>query len=96
MYKTKGLANTRIDVADALRGIAVMGIILYHSVEHFDTLNFDVSHTFPFDQKLFDVLGIILSGKMYSIFALLFGLSFFIQRDNQASGENLHGLVQNS
>lgn len=84
MYKTKGLANTRIDVADALRGIAVMGIILYHSVEHFDTLNFDVTHSFPFDEKLFDILGIILSGKMYSIFALLFGLSFFIQRDNQA------------
>ena len=35
-YKTRQLANTRIDVADALRGIAVAGIILYHSVEHFD------------------------------------------------------------
>ena len=36
MYKTRNLPNTRIDVADALRGIAVAGIILYHSVEHFD------------------------------------------------------------
>ena len=36
MYKTHFLPNTRIDVADALRGIAVAGIILYHSVEHFD------------------------------------------------------------
>ena len=35
MYKTRNLPNTRIDVADALRGIAVAGIILYHSVEHF-------------------------------------------------------------
>ena len=35
MYKTKGLPNTRIDVADALRGIAVAGIIIYHAVEHF-------------------------------------------------------------
>ena len=31
MYKTRNLPNTRIDVADALRGIAVAGIILYHS-----------------------------------------------------------------
>ena len=36
MYKTRNLPNTRIDVADALRGIAVAGIILYHSVEHFN------------------------------------------------------------
>ena len=35
MYETRHLPNTRIDVADALRGIAVAGIILYHSVEHF-------------------------------------------------------------
>lgn len=31
-YKTLGLKNSRIDVADALRGLAVAGIILYHSV----------------------------------------------------------------
>ena len=31
MYKTRFLPNTRIDVADALRGIAVAGIILYPS-----------------------------------------------------------------
>ena len=36
MYQSRHLANTRIDVADALRGIAVAGIILYHSVEHFN------------------------------------------------------------
>lgn len=29
-YKTLGLKNSRIDVADALRGLAVAGIILYH------------------------------------------------------------------
>ncbi len=33
-YKTLGLKNSRIDVADDLRGLAVAGIILYHSVEH--------------------------------------------------------------
>jgi len=84
MYKTSGIPNTRIDVADALRSIAVIGLILYHSVEHFDVLNFNVSHGFSFDANLFEVLRTVLSGKMYSIFALLFGLSFFIQRDNKA------------
>ena len=33
MYKTRFLPNTHIDLDDALRGIAVAGIILYHSVE---------------------------------------------------------------
>lgn len=37
-YKTLGLKNSRIDVADALRGLAVAGIILYHSVEHFNNV----------------------------------------------------------
>jgi len=32
--------------------------------------------------------GFLLSGKMYAIFALLFGLSFFIQSDNQAQRGN--------
>ena len=30
MYRTRGLQNSRIEVADALRGLAVAGIILYH------------------------------------------------------------------
>lgn len=83
MYKTLGIPNTRIGVADVLRGIAVAGIILYHSVEHFNTINLDAEYSFAFDAKMYDILGIVLSGKMYSIFALLFGLSFYIQRDNQ-------------
>lgn len=36
MYRTTGLPNTRIHVADTLRGIAVAGIILIHSCEHFN------------------------------------------------------------
>ena len=85
MYKTQGLKNSRIEVADALRGIAVAGIILYHSVEHFNLgTSQSASLSFPFDGTVFNVLTVLLSGKMYGIFALLFGLSFFIQRDNQA------------
>ena len=83
MYKTQGLKNSRIEVADALRGLAVIGIILYHSIEHFNLVSFDVSASLPFDRTLFNILTVLLSGKMYGIFALLFGLSFFIMRDNQ-------------
>ncbi len=84
MYRTSGLPNTRIDVADALRGIAVAGIILYHSVEHFDIFTQDpIVHTLACDQIVGDVLAWLLSGKMYGIFAMLFGLSFFIMNDNQ-------------
>ena len=84
MYKSRQLPNTRIDVADALRGIAVAGIILYHSVEHFDIFTEKpILHTLPCDQTVANVMAWLLSGKMYGIFAMLFGLSFFIMNDNQ-------------
>lgn len=92
-YKTRNLANTRVDVADALRGIAVAGIILYHSVEHFNIFTQEpIVHTLPTDQGVADVLAWLLSGKMYGIFAMLFGLSFFIMNDNQQQkGKNFSG-----
>ena len=93
MYKTRNLPNTRIDVADALRGIAVAGIILYHSVEHFDIFTQKtILHTLPCDQMVADVLAWLFSGKMYGVFAMLFGLSFFIMNDNQQQkGKNFSG-----
>ena len=84
MYKSQNLPNTRIEVADALRGIAVVGIILYHSVDHFNTITQQpIAHTLASDQTVADVLTWLFSGKMYGIFAMLFGLSFFIMNDNQ-------------
>ena len=93
MYTTQNLPNTRIDVADALRGIAVAGIILYHSVEHFNIFTQEsILHALPSDQTVADVLAWLLSGKMYGIFAMLFGLSFFIMNDNQQQkGKNFSG-----
>lgn len=86
-YSASTLPNTRIDIADILRGIAVIGIILIHFIEH---MNF---YLFPepknefwsvVDSAVWDSIFFLLAGKMYAIFALLFGLSFFIQHDNQA------------
>ena len=85
MYTTRKLPNTRIDVADALRGIAVAGIILYHSVEHFNIFSQEpILHALPSDQTVADVLAWLLSGKMYGIFAMLFGLSFFIMKERNS------------
>lgn len=86
-YSPSKLPNTRIDVADVLRGIAIAGIVLIHFIEH---LNF---YMFPepasefwarLNTAVWDTTFYVLAGKMYAIFALLFGLSFFIQHDNQA------------
>ena len=92
MYRTTNLPNTRIEVADALRGIAVAGIILFHAREHFNLYwsGLDYVHAGfgGWEQTVAGALGFLLSGKMYAVFALLFGLSFFIQSDNQAQRGN--------
>ena len=34
------IGHARVDVADVLRGLAVMGIIILHSIEHFNFIHF--------------------------------------------------------
>lgn len=86
--ETPASIDRRIDVADVLRGFAVMGIVLLHSVEHFnfyaypDTANQSVWLNFT-DRAVWDGLFFMFGGKGYAIFALLFGFSFFIMDDNQ-------------
>jgi len=80
--------NYRIDVADVLRGFAVMGIILLHSIEHFNFYSFpDTTGQSTWlnftDQAIWDGIFFLFGGKGYAIFALLFGFSFFIMNDNQ-------------
>ncbi len=79
--------HARIDVADVLRGVAVMGIVLLHNIEHFNFYSFPDTTgqsewlTF-FDKGIWNGLFFMFGGKAYAIFALLFGFSFFIQDDN--------------
>ena len=80
--------HARVDVADVLRGLAVMGIIVLHCIEHFNFYSFpDTSGDGPWlrfcDRAVWDGLFFVLGGKAYAIFAMLFGFSFFIQDDNQ-------------
>ncbi len=86
MYQSSHLPNTRLHIADALRGIAIIGIILIHNVEHMNFYRFpEVSSDWLkfFDSITWDSVFFAFGGKMYSIFAVMFGLSFFIQNDNQ-------------
>lgn len=79
--------NSRIDVADILRGIAIAGIILIHFIEHMNFFLFpEPKNDFwaTINSTVWDSTFFLLAGKMYAIFAMLFGLSFYIQHDNQA------------
>lgn len=78
-------SNKRILAIDALRGFAVMGIILLHNIEHFNYYSFPEA-TSPLlaslDKHLWDMLFFLFSGKAYAIFALLFGFTFYLQSHN--------------
>lgn len=78
--------NPRIEVVDALRGFAVMAILLVHNLEHFIFPVYPTS--LPnwlnvLDQGVFSIVFALFAGKAYAIFALLFGFTFYIQSDNQ-------------
>lgn len=77
----------RIEVVDALRGFAVLAIVLLHNIEHFNLYDFpepSADWLKSLDSGIWNTLFFLFSGKGYAIFALLFGFSFFIQFDNQA------------
>ena len=68
--------HTRIDVADVLRGLAVMGIIVLHSIEHFNFYSFPDTSTQSAwlnfsDKAIWDGLFFMFGGKAYAVFALL-------------------------
>lgn len=86
MEKQLSEKTPRIEVVDALRGFAVMAILLVHSVEHF------IFPVYPTVQPgwlevlntgVFNVTFSLFAGKAYAIFALLFGFTFYIQYANQ-------------
>lgn len=78
--------KTRITVVDALRGFALVSIMLLHNADMFE-----VNAPPPplpewmigLDRVVWDTLVFLFGGKSYAIFALLFGLTFYIQGHNQ-------------
>lgn len=78
--------SPRLHVVDALRGFAILSIMLLHNIEHFDFYYSpaNLPAWMPaVDAGIWDTLFFLFGGKSYAIFALLFGLTFFIQSDNQ-------------
>ena len=76
----KYIQSQRINVVDSLRGFAVVGIIIIHFLEHLNFYAFP--ELTPFDEGLWDTVFYLGASKMYAIFALLFGLSCYIQHHN--------------
>ena len=73
--------SPRIEVVDALRGFAVMAIMLLHNIEHFNFYDFPTASSAfmeAMDKGIWETLFFLFSGKAYAIFSLLFGFSFFI------------------
>ena len=74
--------KNRIQLVDALRGFALLGIVLIHFVEHFELFKqpeFNYFFTPETNGIVFKTIFFLISGKAYSIFAIMFGFSFFIQ-----------------
>lgn len=72
------MAQQRIEVLDVLRGYALMGLFLIHMVEYYE-----IYWVNPIPHGLNDALFAIFGGKAFAMFALLFGVSFFIIFNNQ-------------
>ncbi|KXX67914.1 DUF418 domain-containing protein [Flammeovirga sp. SJP92] len=84
----RATSTSRIDVVDVLRGYAVAAIMLIHNIEHFNyyhypdkALNPDWLNTL--NTNVFDLTFFLFGGKTYSIFAILFGFTFFLMNDKQ-------------
>ncbi len=78
--------STRLQVVDALRGFAIVAITLLHNIEHYDfyfTPTNLPSWMPAVDLAIWNTLFFLFSGKAYAIFALLFGLTYYIQSNNQ-------------
>ncbi len=80
--------SPRIEVVDALRGFAVMAILLVHHIEHFIFPVYPAPSAQPewlnvLDTGVETVIFSLFAGKSYAIFALLFGFTFYVQYTNQ-------------
>ena len=87
-------ARRRIDIIDALRGSALFGILLLHSVEHWDFMRLPPDQP-PWlgalDARVVESAYFLFGGKAYAIFALMFGLSFFVTLERWRDSSNPSG-----
>ena len=88
MEKQKLLTQNRITVIDALRGFALLGVVLVHMNQRYSNFAWGLPPREPVFSGLDPFVGWlvqnVLMGRFINIFAFLFGMSFFIQMDRAA------------
>jgi uncharacterized protein len=93
---TQTKIDARIEIIDVLRGFTLLGIILVHFSDQyyagahpqkFDNFNIH----FLGDEIVMGFIGIFITGKFFMIFSFLFGLSFFLQLNNNDKGIKFFG-----
>ena len=81
--------NKRIDVVDALRGFALLGIVIVHFMEQFYAGSPPKGHenyaVHIFSDEVFEFIGnFFIRGKFFMLFSFLFGVSFSLQMGRAA------------
>ena len=84
--------SSRLDLVDALRGFAIVSIMLLHNLEHFELYYkpaWEAAWLVALDRAVWDAMFFLFAGKSYLVFALLFGLTFHLQCARRAeAGED--------
>lgn len=78
-------SSNRLEAVDALRGFALLAIVLLHNLEHYNI--FYGTEQGPewlqwLNARSTEFIYFLFAGKAYATFSLLFGFSFFIQMRN--------------
>lgn len=79
------ISTQRLSVVDALRGFALLAIVLLHNLEHYNLYWFPEGMPLwleKVDAFVMDAVFFLLAGNAYATFSLLFGFSFYIQMRN--------------
>lgn len=82
LLKPKG----RLDVVDAMRGFALLAIVLLHNLEHYNLYYIPTdapAWLTALDGQMWSTAFFLMAGKAYATFSLLFGFSFFVQMRNE-------------
>jgi uncharacterized protein len=85
-------SSNRIALVDGLRGIALLGIVIAHALGWFIAGFIPESVWQSYQNSLSTTIvnyfdGIFISGKFYTFFSLLFGLSFSLQFTNRKADD---------
>lgn len=89
--------SNRIHTIDALRGFALMGIVIVHMLEQFIAAPAPAESGWFLEPTLVDniingISALLLQGKFFALFSILFGISFGIMMQSAAKkGQNFSG-----